>query len=140
MNLWLIGKVIILLYCKDKTALFHLQYPQPMIWNPETLKCSCCWHSTFFISSLLDFLFSVLLSSHSNSENYSCSFLKFHEYMINMMRISFLPTNWWRCHGRPSFFNHSRNLYAGLWTHCNNYSTAPSKSLGKICWWCLFYP
>ena len=62
-----------------------------MIWNSETLKCSCCWHSTFLISSLLDFLFSVLLSSHSNSENHSCSFLKFHEYM----RICPI---WWEYH------------------------------------------
>ena len=49
-----------------------------------------------------------------------------------------LSTNLWCCHGRPCIFNHSRNLYAGLWRHCYNYNTVPSKSLGKICWWCLF--
>ena len=29
--------------------------------------------------------------------------------------------------GRSSIFNHSRNLYACLWTHCYNYGIAPSK-------------
>ena len=32
-----------------------------------------------------------------------------------------LRTNWWRCHGRASIFNHSRNLCAGLWIQCYNY-------------------
>ena len=34
-----------------------------------------------------------------------------------------------------STVNHSRNLYPGLWTHCNNYNTEPSKSLGVIFLW-----
>ena len=49
--------------------------------------------------------------------------------------FQFYPKNWWRCNGRPSTFNHSRNLYAGLWTHSYNYGTAPSRSFGRICWW-----
>ena len=40
-------------------------------------------------------------------------------------QFSVLPTNWWRCHGRPSIFKYSTNLYASIWTHCYNYSTAP---------------
>ena len=43
-----------------------------------------------FISSLLDFLFSVLFSSRSNSENHSCNFMKFYESTTNMMRMSLL--------------------------------------------------
>ena len=33
----------------------------------------------------------------------------------------------------PNIFNYYQNLYAGLWTHCNKYAIAPSKSLGRIC-------
>ena len=40
-----------------------------------------------FISSLLDFLFCVLVSSRSNSEDHSCNFLKFYEPTTNMMRM-----------------------------------------------------
>ena len=72
------------------TALFHLQYPRHMIWNPETSKCSCCWNFTFFISSQLDFFFCFLFSSHSNSKNHSCNFLKCCEYMTNMVRMCLL--------------------------------------------------
>ena len=43
-----------------------------------------------FISSLLDFLFCVLFSSRSNSENHSCNCLKFYESMTNMMRMCLL--------------------------------------------------
>ena len=43
-----------------------------------------------FISTLLEFLFCVLSSSHSNSESHFYNFLKFHEYMTNMMRICLL--------------------------------------------------
>ena len=43
-----------------------------------------------FISSLLDFLFCVLFSSRSNSENHSCNFLKFYESTTNMMRMCLL--------------------------------------------------
>ena len=41
----------------------------------------------------MDFLFYVLPSSHSNSENCSSDFLKFHECMTNMMRICLLWTS-----------------------------------------------
>ena len=42
--------------------------------------------STFFISRLLAFLICILPSSHSNSEDHSYNFLKFHKSMTNMMR------------------------------------------------------
>ena len=41
-------------------------------------------------------------------------------WILKIQAKIYLPTNWWRCHGSPSIFNHSRNLYAGLWTHCYN--------------------
>ena len=43
-----------------------------------------------FIRSLLDFLFCVLFSSLSNSENHSCNFLKFYESTTNMMGMCLL--------------------------------------------------
>ena len=43
-----------------------------------------------FISRLLEFLFCVLSSSHSNSESHSYNFLKFHESMTRRMRICLL--------------------------------------------------
>ena len=48
-----------------------------------------------FISSLLDFLFCVMFSSRSDSENHSCNFLKFCESKstTNMMRICLLSAS-----------------------------------------------
>ena len=54
-------------------------------------------------------------------------------WILNRQAKIYLPTNLWRCHGSPSIFNHSRNLYAGLWIHCCNY--VPwwwEKSLWKV--------
>ena len=43
-----------------------------------------------FITRLLDFMFCLPLSSHSTSENHSCTFSKFPKSMTNTMRICLL--------------------------------------------------
>ena len=48
--------------------------------------------------------------------------------------FSFLQTILLGCNGRSSIFNCSKSLYAGSWTYCNIYDTAPSKILRTICW------
>ena len=69
----------------DKTASFVITPAHDMeFW---VLKMLILLKFHFFISSLLDFLFCVLLSSHSNSENHSCNFLKFCESATNIMRL-----------------------------------------------------
>ena len=45
--------------------------------------------------------------------------------------FSVLPTNWWRCNGRSNIFNHSRNLYEGLWTYCTT-ALHPPKVWGQF--------
>ena len=54
-----------------------------------------------FISNLLNFIFCVLFTFHSNSENHSCNFLKFHESITNIMRICLL----WASPSRIPFMN-----------------------------------
>ena len=76
------------LYFKDKTASFVIPPAHDMeFW---VLKILILLKFHLFISILLDFLFCIMLSSYSNSENDSYNFLKFCESTTNMMAI-FLP-------------------------------------------------
>ena len=76
---------IFILCCKDKTASFVRTLAHDMeFW---ALKMYILLKLCVFISNPLDFLFCVMFSSRSNSENYSCNFLKLCESTTNMMRI-----------------------------------------------------
>ena len=75
----------VFLCCKDKTASFVITLAHDM--ESWVLKMPILLKLHLFISNPLDFLFCVMFSSHSNSENHSCNFLKLCESAANMMRI-----------------------------------------------------
>ena len=73
---------------KNKGALFHLLCSHDIeFWS---LRMFIILKFHILISNLLDFLYCVLSWSHSNWEDHSSGFLKFHECMTNMMRICLL--------------------------------------------------
>ena len=78
----------VFLCSKDKTASFVITLAHDMEFWAFKMLILLKFH--LFISSLFDFLFCVMLSSCSNSENHSCNFLKFCESTTNMMRICLL--------------------------------------------------
>ena len=92
---------IFILCCKDKTASFVITLAHDMeFW---ALKMYILLKLCLFISNPLDFLFCVMFSSCSNSENHYCNFLKLCESAANMMRmyvcyghqlIEFCGKNW----------------------------------------------
>ena len=62
----------------------------------------------------------------------------FNNHLLHFLSLRF--TNNWRCSGKTSIFNHSRDLYAGSRRHWNIYGTISFKSLKTICRWRFFIP